>query len=245
MWLRGDFLVVGDGKRCPVRRDDQVGESGRRDPDALGIGVAKSGARWALCRVPTGNRLGGSLGAWGHHLSTTFSLAFVGEAQEPRFLGIPFLPGCQDFWTWASLLGCSSPTGLPSSHPTPSELKLVSVSRSSSSSQTVTGARMGGEWTCPAIETFWMHWRFDIRLAVPKPAWRCGWNGTGAFKGQTRQFLALWRMEEGKRRGSPLPQDRDQGPPSSIESGRCRTAEIARSHHDTNPHFPPLLLHRS
>lgn len=50
-------------------------------------------------------------------------------------------------------------------------------------------------------------------------------------------------LKEGEGRGSPLTQDRDQGPPSSIgvwPMQESRTAEIARSHHDTNPHFSPL-----
>lgn len=51
-------------------------------------------------------------------------------------------------------------------------------------------------------------------------------------------------LKEGEGRGSPLTRDRDQGPPSSIgvwPMQESRTAEIARSHHDTNPHSPPPL----
>lgn len=101
---------------------ENVGEtrrlSGRRVSHALGIGVVGSqspGLDGHCAASRPAIALGGLLGAWGHHLSTTFSLA-LGEAQQPRFLGIPSLPGCQDFCTCASLLAVPQ-LGLPSSPP--------------------------------------------------------------------------------------------------------------------------------
>jgi hypothetical protein len=168
-----------------------------------GRGVLKSGARWALCRVPTGNRLGGCLARMGTPTSfckaqNFFHVNFCRRSSRGYILLDFFQQRCEHT--------LERPQLLPSSHrnqnwcPSPAIL------------QTVTGARIGGEWTSPAIETLRMHWRFDIRLAVPKLAWRCGWNGTGAFKGQTRQFLASLKGGDGREEGPPLAQDRDEGP---------------------------------
>lgn len=233
LWLKGDFLVVGDGETRRL--------SGRRVSHALGIGVPSWGpkVRGSMGTVPRPDRQSPWEGrlAHGDTIFSRLSPWLLGRHKNHVFwASISFLVDGLSydafFFSWYGIFPYPD---LPIQPGIGTKIGLRL--QASLSPQTVTGARIGGEWTVPRLKLYG-------RTGGLISAWPCQ-NQPGATDGREQEQSEVGLVnpllsEERRGKRVPSPTRSGSGPPIIDRGLADARVQDCRDRALPSRHQPPL-----